>query len=109
MKDSFSYYEILGIPSRASDQEIKRAYLALAKKYHPDQNPNNRISAARHFQIILEAYNSLKTREKRAAYNRKLRLAAENDNRKPAGNSIFSQIGEIFRSNKRDIKETNKS
>ena len=94
MKDNFSYYDILGIPNKASDDDIKRAYLNLAKKYHPDHNPHNRSIASRRFQAILEAYNALKTREKRAMYNRKLRIAAQNDNRKPTGNSFFSQLGE---------------
>jgi len=96
MKDSFSYYDILGIPSKASDDDIKHAYLALAKKHHPDHNPQNRLRASRNFQAILEAYNAIKTREKRAAYNRKLRMMAENDNKKPSGRSIFSKLGEIF-------------
>ncbi|NCT40377.1 MAG: J domain-containing protein [Alphaproteobacteria bacterium] len=108
MKDSFSYYDILGIPNRASDDDIKRAYLNLAKKYHPDYNPHNRKLASHRFQAILEAYEAIKTREKRAAYNRKLRLAAENDNQKPAGDSIFSKLGTLFTINKQPHKETQK-
>ena len=112
MKDSFSYYDILGIPNKASDDDIKRAYLNLAKKYHPDHNPQNRSIASRRFQAILEAYNALKTREKRASYNRKLRTAAENDNHKPSGPSIFSQLGEWLspasNSKKRPPEETRK-
>jgi len=107
MKDSFSYYDILGIPSKASDNDIKRAYLELAKKYHPDQNPQNPKLASHRFKVIVEAYDAIKTREKRADYNRKLRTMAENDNTQTT-HSIFSQIGDLFRTNKREQKETQK-
>ena len=96
MINRYSYYDILGIPSKASDNDVKRAYLDLAKKYHPDRHPNNRKIASHRFQAIVEAYEAIKTREKRAMYNRKLRIAAENDNRKPAGNSSFSKLGTLF-------------
>ena len=95
MTESSSYYDILGIPKRASDDDIKRAYLTLAKKYHPDQNPHNQAKSARNFQRVLEAYDTLKSRESRAEYNKKLRIAAENDNRQ-AG-SLFSNLSEWFR------------
>jgi len=108
MKNSFSYYEILGLPQKASDEDIKRAYLFLAKKHHPDQNPLNRARASRNFQAIVEAYNALKTRERRAAYNQRLRSLAENDNKKPANaNNIFSKLGSFLSSQNR-AKETQK-
>jgi len=108
MKDSFSYYDILGIPSKASDSDVKRAYLTLAKKHHPDHNPRNSMRASRNFQAILEAYNAIKTREKRAAYNRKLRTMAKNDNKKPSGQSIFSRIGDILTPSRQKQNETRK-
>ena len=107
MKNNFSYYDILGIPSKASDEDIKRAYLKLAKKYHPDQNPQNRNIAAKRFQIVLEAYNAIKTREKRATYNQKIRVSALNDNAKET-TGIFSRIGEFFTPSNREQKETQK-
>ena len=86
MKDSHSFYDILGISKTASDADIKRAYLALAKKYHPDRDLQNRKTAIKRFQMITEAYRSLETREKRASYNQKLRhLNAQNDNTKNQG------------------------
>ena len=108
MKDSFSYYDILGIPKQASDDDIKRAYLSLAKKYHPDQNPQNRRLAAQWFQIVLEAYNAIKTREKRAIYNSKLRTKAMNDNKGRKNSKLFSNIGEWFRPEARTARETRK-
>ena len=103
MTNSTSYYDILGISKLSSDDDIKRAYLALAKKYHPDQNPHNRMTAARNFQKILEAYDTLKTREGRAEYNKKLRVAAENDNRNtPPG--LFSTLNEWLRPQRKETQ-----
>lgn len=65
MKD---YYKILGVPSSASIAEIKKAYRALAFKYHPDKNPDNSLSEA-HFKEIQEAYSVISDSNKRAAYD----------------------------------------
>lgn len=71
------YYEILGISKNASRDEIKKAFHALAKKYHPDANKNN-ASAKRKFQEIREAYEILNDSEKRAQYDRKRTQGKEN-------------------------------
>ena len=99
-----SYYEILDISPKTSDDEVKRAYHFMAKKHHPDLNPQNRRIAELRFRLINEAYAGLKTRKKRIEYNRSLRMKAENDNRNTKG--LFSQIGEIFWSRN---KETSNS
>ena len=64
------YYEILGVPRNASQEEIKRAYKKLIKKWHPDLNPDNREEAERKFKEIQEAYEVLSDPEKRAMYDK---------------------------------------
>ena len=95
MSNNISYYDILGIPKQASQDEIKQAYLVLAKKYHPDQNPQNKPLAMRRFQRILEAYETLRSREKRAYYNKELRQAETeaNDNTNTNTPSLFLNLG----------------
>lgn len=58
-------YKVLGVSRDASDDEIKRAYRALAKKYHPDLNPGDQ-EAARKMQEVNEAYDQIKNPEKYA-------------------------------------------
>ncbi|KAJ6811904.1 chaperone protein dnaJ 1, mitochondrial isoform X1 [Iris pallida] len=70
------YYEILGVPKNASRDEIKKAFHALAKKYHPDANKNN-PAATRKFQEIRDAYETLHDSEKRAQYDRESLKGAE--------------------------------
>ncbi|XP_019850859.1 PREDICTED: dnaJ homolog subfamily A member 3, mitochondrial-like isoform X1 [Amphimedon queenslandica] len=62
------YYQILGIPRTADAKEIKKAYYDLAKKYHPDRNPDN-PEAAKKFTKIGEAYEVLSNSEKRKRYD----------------------------------------
>ena len=63
------YYEVLGVGRGASDKDIKRVYRRLARKYHPDVNPNNKAAEAK-FKEVTEAYEVLSDPSKRAQYDR---------------------------------------
>ena len=65
----FNHYQTLGIGYRASGSEIKSAFRILAKKYHPDQNPNN-PDAETKFRKAKEAYECLSNKVTRAEYDR---------------------------------------
>jgi curved DNA-binding protein CbpA len=69
MKDPKGYYQTLKIPVSASSNEIKKAYKALAVKWHPDKNPGNAEEATEQFKKIAEAYDVLGNEEKRRAYD----------------------------------------
>jgi curved DNA-binding protein len=61
------YYKILGVDRKAGDDEIKKAYRKLARKYHPDVSKE--ANAKEKFQDVSEAYETLRDKEKRAAYD----------------------------------------
>lgn len=63
------YYDILGVRKNATEDELKRAYRSLAKKYHPDKNKGNK-EAENKFKEISEAYAVLSDKEKREQYDR---------------------------------------
>jgi len=63
------YYQILGVPKNAAEKDIKSAYRKLAKKWHPDANPNNQSEAEEKFKAIQEAYEVLGDSDKRRKYD----------------------------------------
>ncbi|MDD3693299.1 MAG: molecular chaperone DnaJ [Oscillospiraceae bacterium] len=62
------YYEVLGLQKSASEDEIKKAYRKMAKKYHPDLNPGDKQAEAR-FKEVNEAYEVLSDAQKKARYD----------------------------------------
>mmetsp|Transcript_17981 Transcript_17981/g.42429 ORF Transcript_17981/g.42429 Transcript_17981/m.42429 type:complete len:378 (-) Transcript_17981:191-1324(-) len=74
--NSEDYYEILGAPRGASDDELKKAYRKLAVKWHPDKNPDNE-EATKNFQKISEAYATLSDEKKRRIYDQYGKQAAD--------------------------------
>ena len=91
------YYEILGVAKTASDDEIKKAYRALAKKYHPDINPGDKDAEAK-FKEINQAYAVLSDADKRAKYDQFGAEAAEGNYSGGAGFGGFEgfDISDIF-------------
>jgi molecular chaperone DnaJ len=62
------YYETLGVPRKASTEEIRKAYRKLARKHHPDLNPGDKSSEER-FKNVQEAYDVLSDAKKRPMYD----------------------------------------
>src|SRR5256885_17149355 len=75
MPQTKDFYSVLGVGSSASQDEIKKAYRKLAKKYHPDANKSD-PKAAERFKEISEANNVLSDPEKRKQYDEMRRLGA---------------------------------
>lgn len=94
------YYEVLGVGKGADENEIKKAYRKLAKKYHPDANPGNK-EAEEKFKEVGEAYEVLSDAQKRAAYDQYGHAAFEQGGM--GGGGGFSggfgmDMGDIFES-----------
>ena len=70
MTMSTDFYEVLGVAKTATPDEIRRAYRALARKYHPDVNPDGREEAEHKFKEVSQAYAVLSDEGKRATYDR---------------------------------------
>lgn len=105
------YYDILGVKKNAGDDEIKKAYRALAKKFHPDKNKGNKEAESR-FKEISEAYAVLGDKEKRATYDRMGKEAFSHGGGAypgaggPFGGFDFSQFTEQFGGGARNRRTT---
>lgn len=85
-------YEVLGVPRSASEEEIKRAYRKLARRYHPDANPDDPEAESRFKEIAL-AYEILSDPEKRAQYDRYGRVGSAAG---AGAGDPFVNLGDIF-------------
>ena len=90
------FYEILGVPKTASDEEIKKSYRKLAMKFHPDRNQGDATAEVK-FKEAKEAYEMLSDAEKRAAYDQFGHAGVDPNMRGGAGGAAgFGGFGESF-------------
>jgi len=93
---SVGHYEILGVDQHCSVDEIKRAYLALARREHPDlhnETPESRLHAENRMRAINAAWTVLSDPDERAFYDRK-RLGVNDDRRGPESREATAQRSE---------------
>ena len=91
------YYEVLGVSKTATDDELKKAYRVLAKKYHPDMNPGDKEAEAK-FKEASEAYAVLSDPDKRRQYDQFGHATFDQGEGGGAGGFDFSgmDMGDIF-------------
>ena len=89
------YYQVLGVPRNASDEDLKKAYRRLAMKFHPDRNPNDR-EAEEKFKEAKEAYDILGDAQKRAAYDQFGHAGLDAARGAGAGFNPADAFGDIF-------------
>ncbi len=94
------FYEILGVPKNASDEDIKKSYRKLAMKFHPDRNQGEPAKEAEvKFKEAKEAYEMLSDPQKRAAYDQHGHAGVDPNMRGPGGEGMggFAEaFGDIF-------------
>ena len=82
-----SYYEVLGVDKNATDDDIKKAYRRLARKYHPDLNRDDPKAAEVKMREINEAYDALKDKDKRKQYDSTLDATPKRSSKTPYPNA----------------------
>ena len=86
------YYQILEIERDATAREIKRAYRKLAKRYHPDKNPERPAFAEQMFREICNAYNTLQDAQQKSDYDRTLRTI---ERRQKSQEAYFDRLSRL--------------
>lgn len=94
-----NFYKILGISQSATQDEVKRAFRNLAKKYHPDNNTDS--SANEMMQQITEAYEVLSDITKRKSYDEKFKTQLDTVN----GDSVYSSYTETKEKSEEDFED----
>ena len=95
MDSKRDYYEVLGVPRNATQEELKKAYRKLTFQYHPDRNPGNK-EAEEKFKEAAEAYNVLRDENKRARYDQFGFDGVDQGQGFASTSDIFSQFGDLF-------------
>eukprot|EP01063_Lacrimia_lanifica_P022745 TRINITY_DN30272_c0_g1_i1.p2 TRINITY_DN30272_c0_g1~~TRINITY_DN30272_c0_g1_i1.p2 ORF type:complete len:309 (+),score=135.45 TRINITY_DN30272_c0_g1_i1:107-1033(+) len=95
-----TYYEVLGVPEDASEEELKKAYKKLALKHHPDRQRTEEMKeeAEAIFKEVTNAYDTLRDPERRAIYDQGGEEAEQEWGRRPQGYGYGNNMDDLFRS-----------
>jgi molecular chaperone DnaJ len=89
------YYDVLGVPKNAAEEDIKKAYRKLAMKFHPDRNPDSKDAEGK-FKEAKEAYEMLSDGPKREAYDRFGHAGVDPNAGGGAGGQGFGGFSDVF-------------